>query len=51
MPAKSEVQKRFFLAEYGRKKRGEPTKTDMSKKKLREFIISSKGKNLPERVK
>jgi len=37
VPAKSEKQRKFMGAELGRKKRGEKTKTGMSKKQLKDF--------------
>lgn len=38
MPAKSEKQRRFFGAEYSRKKAGKATKTKMSLNQMREFL-------------
>lgn len=42
-PARSEKQRRFFGAELGRAKAGEPTQTGMSQQKLREFARKPKG--------
>jgi hypothetical protein len=38
MPSSSEAQRHFMLAEYGRAKRGEPTRSGMSLEKLREWV-------------
>jgi len=46
MPAKSIAQQEFMGAELARKRAGEPTKTDMSEKQLKEFA-STKHKGLP----
>jgi hypothetical protein len=44
MPAKSDKQRRFFLAELGRKRRGKPTRTKMSEKQLKDFTRKSSTK-------
>lgn len=46
MPAKSEKQRRYLGAAYGRKKAGKPRKGDpkMSVEKFREFLKKNKGK-------
>ena len=45
MPSVSEKQRRFFGAEYSRAKKGEKTKTGMSKARIKEFLrLSSNGK-------
>jgi len=47
-PITSERQRRFFGAEYGRLKRGEARKTDISREDLRSHLKEVKGKKLPE---
>jgi hypothetical protein len=44
MPSSSEAQHNFMLAEYGRAKRGEPTRSGMSLEKLREWVHADMGK-------
>ena len=47
-PSVSLRQQRFMCAEYGRKRRGEKTRTGMSKRQLREFCTKRvKRKNNP----
>ncbi len=41
-PSTSRRQQRFMCAEYGRKKRGQRTRTGMSKQQLREFCMARK---------
>lgn len=50
MPAKSKAQQRFMGMEYGKKKAGEKTDVDMTRKQLKEFA-STKLKGLPGHVK
>ena len=40
MPSTSIPQEHFMRAEYGRAESGKPTKTGMSKEKLREWVES-----------
>lgn len=47
-PIVSEKQRKFFGAEYGRKKAGKKGKTGMSKATLKAHLKESKGKNLPK---
>jgi hypothetical protein len=39
MPAVSKRQQKFMCMEYGRKKAGKKTRTEMSKRQLREFCM------------
>lgn len=48
-PIVSKKQRRFFGAEYGRKKAGKKGRTGMSKAVLRRHLKESKGKRLPRR--
>jgi hypothetical protein len=50
MPAKSKAQQRFMGMEYGKKKAGEPTDVDMTRKQLKDFA-ATKHKGLPAHVK
>lgn len=50
MPAKSKAQQRFMGMEYAKKKAGEKTDVDMTKKQLKDFA-STKLKGLPKHVK
>ena len=47
MPSVSERQRKFFGAEYGRAKRGQRTKTGISKAKLRHFAGKVKSPSNP----
>ena len=38
MPSTTRKQQRFMQAEYVRKKRGQKTKTGMTKEQLRDFV-------------
>ena len=42
MPAKSEKQRRFMAAEYGRAKAGKKTKTGMAESKIHEYLTGPK---------
>lgn len=50
-PITSKRQRRFFGAEYRRKKSGKRGRTKMSKATLRRHLKESKGKKLPEKVR
>jgi len=44
MPAKSAKQRRFMGSELARKREGQPTKTGMSERQLRDFAHKPKKK-------
>jgi len=44
VPSTTKKQQRFFGAEMGRAKKGEKTKTGMSQKKIKEFLVLKKKK-------
>ncbi len=50
-PITSEKQRGLMGADYARAKRGEKTRTGMSKAELRRHLKESKGKNLPAKAK
>ena len=50
MPSVSQAQQRFMGREYGLKKAGKPTRTQMSLTQLREYATTPKGRRLPERL-
>jgi hypothetical protein len=50
MPSVSKAQQHFMGMEYGKKKAGEKTDVDMTRKQLKEFA-STKTKGLPGHVK
>lgn len=50
-PIVSERQRKFFGAEYARKKAGEKGRTKMSKAELKRHLKEAEGKKLPKKAK
>lgn len=50
-PIVSEKQRRFFGAEYGRAKRGEPRNTEMTLAVMKRHLKEAGGKKLPKKKK